>query len=211
MTASTDISMEIATLRRDVQYLKDRTDILDCINRHARGCDRHDIALITSTYHQEGVDEHGSVVNSGPEYGGWANASHAATSQVHTHNITTHTCEIDGNTAHAESYVNVILLGNDGRTAQFISGRYLDRLERAGRSMADRAAPLDRRGHVHRRCLCATDVVLSATGLCQGQPRPARSLVQPPAHDGGSCNAVVDLHSCLTCVPESGDMGQMSA
>jgi hypothetical protein len=49
---------------------------------------------------------------------------------VHTHNITTHTCEIDGDTAHAESYVNVILLGIDGGTAQFISGRYLDRLER---------------------------------------------------------------------------------
>ena len=51
-------------------------------------------------------------------------------SQVHTHNITTHTCEIDGDAAYAESYVIVVLLGRDGRTAQFISGRYLDRLER---------------------------------------------------------------------------------
>jgi hypothetical protein len=127
---SADIGEELAALRLEVRYLRDRADILDCINRHARGCDRHDIDLISATYHQDAVDEHGNVVNPGPAYGTWANASHAATSQVHTHNITTHTCEIEGQTAHAESYVNVILLGNDGRTAQFISGRYLDRLER---------------------------------------------------------------------------------
>ena len=60
----------------------------------------------------------------------WVNPAHAATSKVHTHNITTHNCEIDGDTAHAESYVIVVLLGSDSRTAQFISGRYLDRLER---------------------------------------------------------------------------------
>lgn len=130
MTAPTDISAEIAALRRDVQYLKDRTEILDCIHRHARGCDRHDIDLISSTYHQDGADEHGNVVNPGPDYGAWANSVHSASSLVHTHNITTHTCEIDGDTAHAESYVNVILLGIDGRSAQFISGRYLDRLQR---------------------------------------------------------------------------------
>jgi SnoaL-like domain len=49
---------------------------------------------------------------------------------VHTHNITTHSCEIDQDTAHAESYVIVVLIGRDGRNAQFITGRYLDRLER---------------------------------------------------------------------------------
>lgn len=49
---------------------------------------------------------------------------------MHTHNITTHTCEIDGDTAHAESYVIVVLIGPDGKSAQFITGRYVDRLER---------------------------------------------------------------------------------
>jgi hypothetical protein len=55
---------------------------------------------------------------------------HAATSQVHTHNITTHNCEIDGDIAHADSYSIVVLLGPDGKTAQVVSGRYIDRLER---------------------------------------------------------------------------------
>ena len=121
---------ELTAVRRDVAYLMDRTRIMDCIAGHARGCDRHDVDLITAAYHSNGIDEHGNVTNLGGEYGDWANRTHAATSQVHTHNITTHNCEIDGDNAHAESYVIVVLLSLDGRTAQFISGRYVDRLER---------------------------------------------------------------------------------
>ena len=124
------VESELAALRGRVAHLEDRAAILDCITRHARGCDRHDVDLITSTYWPDGIDEHGRVTNTGSEYGTWANETHAATTQVHTHNVTTHNCEITGDTAHADSYVIVVLLGNDGRTAQFISGRYLDRLER---------------------------------------------------------------------------------
>jgi SnoaL-like domain len=123
-------SGSLDALQQDVRYLMDRTAILDCIARHARGCDRHDLDLIASAYHIDGVDEHGHDINPGPQYGAWANATHAETSQVHTHNITTHSCEIDGDTAHAESYAIVVLIGSDGRTAQFITGRYIDRLER---------------------------------------------------------------------------------
>ncbi|MGO9507506.1 MAG: nuclear transport factor 2 family protein [Mycobacterium sp.] len=124
---------ELTALRQDVAYLMDRTAIVDCIARHARGCDRHDSELITTAYHSDGIDEHGNVTNLGVEYGDWANRTHASTSRVHTHNITTHSCEIDGDNAHAESYVIVVLLSLDGRTAQFISGRYVDRLERRDR------------------------------------------------------------------------------
>ena len=121
---------ELDDLRRDVQYLNDRTAIADCIARHARGCDRHDVELLMSTYHDDGVDEHGSTINAGPEYAAWANAVHAATSQNHLHNVTTHTCEIDGDQAHAESYVLVTLLTPDATMATVMCGRYLDRLER---------------------------------------------------------------------------------
>ncbi|WP_085672198.1 nuclear transport factor 2 family protein [Mycobacterium szulgai] len=124
------VDTDLETLVKDVRYLKDRTEILDCIARHARGCDRHDADLIAAAYHDDGLDEHGSVINRGRDYADWANAAHGATSRVHTHNITTHTCDIVGETAHAESYVIVVLLGSDGRTAQFISGRYIDRLVR---------------------------------------------------------------------------------
>jgi hypothetical protein len=124
------VDVDLGTLQTDVRYLMDRTAILDCVARHARGCDRHDVDLVTSAYHADGVDEHGHAINTGPDYGAWANATHAETSRVHLHNITTHSCEIDGDTAHAESYVIVVLIGADGRSAQFINGRYIDRLER---------------------------------------------------------------------------------
>lgn len=121
---------DLETLRRDVRYLKDRAEILDCIARHARGCDRHDNDLITSAYHPDATDEHGHTTNTGTDYATWVNPTHAATSHAHLHNITTHSCDIDGDTAHCESYSLVVLLGKDGRTAQIINGRYLDRLER---------------------------------------------------------------------------------
>ncbi|MET9090067.1 nuclear transport factor 2 family protein [Streptomyces sp. NPDC004237] len=117
-------------LRRDVRHLMDRTAILDCVSRHARGHDRFDSDLLTAAYTEDGVDEHGRSINPGPRYAAWANSTHSAGAQLHTHNITTHTCDIDGDQAHCESYVFVALLGHDGTSAQLISGRYLDRLER---------------------------------------------------------------------------------
>jgi hypothetical protein len=121
---------ELHELRREVGYLLDRQAILDCIASHARGHDRHDADLITAAYHDDGHDEHGTVVNRGTDYAAWINPVHAAGSQNHLHNITTHTVEIDGDTAHAESYVLVTLLNHDGATARFINGRYIDRLEK---------------------------------------------------------------------------------
>lgn len=118
-------------LRRDVAWLKDRQAIFDCINAHARGHDRFDVDLLNAAYHADGVDEHGaSSVNKGPDYAAWANTIHAGGSTLCLHNITTHTCDVDGDVAHAESYVLVSLLNPDGKTARFINGRYVDRLEK---------------------------------------------------------------------------------
>ena len=121
---------DLDQLQRDVRYLLDRSAILDCVAAHARGCDRHDAELLTSTYLDDGVDVHGSTVNAGADYAAWVNAVHAATSQNHLHNVTTHTCDIDGDEAHAESYVMVTLLSPDGSTVTVMCGRYVDRLER---------------------------------------------------------------------------------
>src|SRR5690349_16502143 len=88
--------IDLQKLARDVQYLVDRQAIVDVIAKHARGHDRHDVELLTGAYHEDGIDEHGHAINPGPDYAAWANAVHAAGSVLHTHNITTHTCEIDG-------------------------------------------------------------------------------------------------------------------
>lgn len=124
-------SLDIEQLARDVAYLKDRRAIEDCIHAHARGHDRFDVGLLTAAYHPDGVDEHGSAsINQGPEYAEWANAIHAGGSELCLHNITTHNCDIDGDTAHTESYVLVGLLNPDGKSVRLINGRYIDRLEK---------------------------------------------------------------------------------
>jgi hypothetical protein len=121
---------ELEQLRREVRYLRDRLDVLDCVNNQSRGHDRHDVELMTSVYHDDGIDEHGPTVKSGPAYGEWANETHSAVFEDHLHNITTHTCEIDGDVAHCESYVMGSMRVRDGKTMALMGGRYLDRLER---------------------------------------------------------------------------------
>lgn len=123
--------IDLDQLAADVRYLKDRLAIEDCVHRHARGHDRFDVEIMTDCYHPDGMDEHGAAaINQGPEYAEWANRIHAQGALLNLHNITTHTCEIDGDTAHAESYVLVGLLNPDGVSVRFINGRYVDRLEK---------------------------------------------------------------------------------
>jgi hypothetical protein len=117
-------------LRQRVQYLEDRAAILDCVMNQARGHDRHDAELMASVYHNDGIDEHGPVVKLGPEYGAWANEAHSKVFEDHLHNITTHTCEINGDEAHAESYVIGAMRAKGGKVVSLMGGRYLDRLER---------------------------------------------------------------------------------
>lgn len=117
-------------LQRDVQYLMDRQAILDCVQRHARGHDRFDVELLTAAYHPDGIDEHGAAINAGPDYAEWANAIHAGGCELCLHNITTHTCDVDGDVAHSESYVIVGLLNPGGTSARLINGRYVDQLEK---------------------------------------------------------------------------------
>ncbi|MCE7798878.1 nuclear transport factor 2 family protein [Sphingobium sufflavum] len=125
------MSVDLEKLAQDVAYLKDRLAIEDCVNQHARGHDRFDVEMMTDCYHEDGVDEHGAAaINKGPDYGEWANKVHGQGALLNLHNITTHTCEIDGDTAHAESYVLVGLLNPDGVSVRFINGRYVDRLEK---------------------------------------------------------------------------------
>ncbi|MFT3966124.1 MAG: nuclear transport factor 2 family protein [Sphingobium sp.] len=120
----------LEALERKIQYLTDRQDILDCVARHARGCDRFDSEVLAGTYHEDGIDEHGFAINPGPDYPAWANAAHGRGSTQNMHNITTHLCEIEGDVAHAESYVIGLFLNPDGKSSRLIAGRYADRLER---------------------------------------------------------------------------------
>ena len=123
-------SEELEQLRVTVRYLKDRQEILDCIVREARGRDRHDVDLINSCYWEDGFDEHGPMITSALSYAEFANAGHAAFFSATSHNITNHSCEIDGDTAYCETYVVGGLLSKDQKTCKISPSRYVDQLER---------------------------------------------------------------------------------
>jgi hypothetical protein len=121
---------EFAHLRRDILYLKDRQEILDCIVREARGRDRHDVELTRSAYWDDAYDEHGANVTPAPEYPAKANAGHAAFFSATQHNLANHTCEIAGDVAYCETYVVGTLLTKDQQTTIIAPGRYIDQMER---------------------------------------------------------------------------------
>jgi hypothetical protein len=125
-----NLEAQLEQMQKEVRYLRDRQDILDCVARHARGQDRHDIEVLTSAYHSDGFDEHGNVVNRSADYARWVNALHDQSFELHLHNITTHNCEIEGDEAHCESYVLFGLKALGEMKVWLGGGRYLDRMER---------------------------------------------------------------------------------
>jgi hypothetical protein len=119
-----------------LRQLSDRAEIADCITRCARGMDRHDAALMSSSYHDDAIDDHGPYV--GPASGFIEHVNgvdgvggvHAAGFASHQHYLLNQTIDVAGDEAHAETYY--LFVGEqrpDGRV-MLSGGRYLDRLAR---------------------------------------------------------------------------------
>lgn len=112
-----------------VQEAKDRHDIEQCLLRYCRGVDRHDPVLMASAYHADAWDEHGPM-SCGPDaFAAWAIDFHQ-THQIHHHHVITNSLiELDGDTAHAETYY--LFVGKNRQGPPTIAyGRYIDRLEK---------------------------------------------------------------------------------
>jgi SnoaL-like domain len=114
-----------------VQTLIDRQDILDCLTRFSRGIDRFDRALFLSAFHAD------AGIAAGPFVGGpvalcdWSFALHEAGQEATQHNLLNHTCKIEGDVAHAETYYMFVARNRDG-SVWLAGGRYVDRLEKRG-------------------------------------------------------------------------------
>ena len=117
----TDISVQ-------VRELLDRQAIRDCVYRYARGIDRHDPDLVASCYHPDAVDDHGSYVGPGRGLAEDAISNHGGLLRTQ-HHITNQVVELDGDTAHSETYYLAMHRAKAG-TSEFFSGRYVDRFER---------------------------------------------------------------------------------
>jgi ketosteroid isomerase-like protein len=125
-----------------VRQAKDRQEILDCLLRYTRGVDRHDKALMLSAYHPDAIDQHGVAEGVAEQFCDWAIGWHGEFQTKHQHIIANHTVDLDGDTAHAETYY---LFWGENRQGppSLCFGRYLDRLEKRG----------GRWGIAHRVCI----------------------------------------------------------
>jgi hypothetical protein len=110
-------------------WLLDRQDILDCLTRFSRGMDRFDRELVLSAFHPNAVIAVGDFVGGPADLYDWASAMHAQGQVATHHNLLNNTCEVDGETAHSETYYLFVGRNRDD-TNWMAGGRYIDRLER---------------------------------------------------------------------------------
>ncbi len=120
------------SLEAMVQELHDGQAIRDCLVRYCRGVDRLDRELIVSCYHEDAVDDHGLFVGSPTGFADWVIPLHAKAQHTTQHIITNHTCELDGDVAHAETYWMFAGMNTQGPPLMISGGRYIDRFERRG-------------------------------------------------------------------------------
>jgi hypothetical protein len=119
-----------AEMQAMLREMRDRQDIYDCMMRYCRGIDRFDRDVIASAYHPDAIDDHGGYVGPLDGFLDYAFHLHGTLQQRTQHMITNHFCELDGDTAHAESYYIFRSLNVTQPWHSTISGRYIDRLEK---------------------------------------------------------------------------------
>jgi hypothetical protein len=114
----------------ELQQLIDRQQIHDCIVRYCSGVDRFDREMVRGVYHPDAMDDHGAFVGTADEFIDWAFAYHAKYQHHHKHYVLNHRCELDGDTAHTETYWIFSGKNRVGPDLSLSGGRYLDRFEK---------------------------------------------------------------------------------
>lgn len=152
-----------------IREQKDRADIQACLLRYTRGVDRHDRALMLSAYWPDAFDEHGVAEGHAAEFVDWAIGWHGEYQTRHQHIIANHNVEIDGDTAHGETYY--IFWGENRMGPPTLAfGRYVDRFEKR-----DGEWRIAHRSASTRRLAC------SWTADCRRRPKSCSANPGPAA------------------------------
>lgn len=109
----------------------DRLDIMDCIARLARGEDRRDEKLISTSFSPDAVIDMGVFKGPFSQYLEWVVPGDPAL-PVTQHTLGQSVVELDGGKAKAETYITSyhrVDTGEEHRDTA-IGGRYLDRMEK---------------------------------------------------------------------------------
>jgi ketosteroid isomerase-like protein len=113
-----------------VGELLDRQAIRDCVTRFCRAIDRWDVELVRSCFHADAVVDYGAAFRGTPEdLAGSIIPFHDHT-VIHQHHVTNHVVDLDGDVAHAETYIAAFLQRRNADVVDVGGGRYLDRFER---------------------------------------------------------------------------------
>lgn len=124
------MAISIEDMHAQLQQLQDREAIKACVLRYCRGADRLDRELMLSAYHPDGIDEHGKFVGSAGDFVDWALQQHIDAHLSTQHYVNNHSCELDGDSAHTETYFMFVAMNKRGKILQMNGGRYIDRFER---------------------------------------------------------------------------------
>ena len=128
MSSTTPQMVDPEKLAR-LEQLLDRQDILDCLVRFSRGMDRFDRELFLSAFHLNAVISAGEFVGGPQDLYHWASQLHEQGQSSTHHNLLNHSCDIDGDVAHTETYY--LFVGRNRDNSNWVAGgRYIDRFER---------------------------------------------------------------------------------
>jgi ketosteroid isomerase-like protein len=115
---------------KSLQYLLDRMAILDCLHAYCRALDRLDREALLEVYHEDATEDHGIWVGDREYFADQALSFHAEHQYSTQHIITNHTCDLDGDVAHTETYYLFAGMNKEGAPLSISGGRYVDRFEK---------------------------------------------------------------------------------
>ncbi len=117
-------------LTKAVRELQDRQAIRDCLANYCRAIDRMDRELLLTVYHPDAVDDHGIFLADREGFADEAFGFHQQHQHSTQHIITNHTCELEGDVAHTETYWMFAAMNKAGSPLSLTGGRYIDRFEK---------------------------------------------------------------------------------
>lgn len=112
----------------DITSLLDKQKIWECLLCYTRGVDRLDRELALDAFHPDALIDQGAFSGDRVAFVDWVLGHHREHQQTTQHTMTNFSCDLDGATAHAETYVTYYGVNREGRDS-FAVGRYVDRLE----------------------------------------------------------------------------------
>lgn len=129
MQTEEDIRATLARHEKILRELRDWQEIIDITYRFSRGVNRLDKELLRSVFHPDAIDDHSFFVGGRDDLLDWIDTVYTNIS-VTQHFVTNQTIDLDGDTAHVESYWFVANVGLEGVNVILRGGRYIDRFER---------------------------------------------------------------------------------